>query len=103
MPEFRAIITVAGLPVEDEARWGRLATVLDRDHAEFGPVLSWDGGNLQVVLATEAPKAAQAAAELRSVVSNALAVAGLADVSATAVEVEQLTPCARSSQAGPEP
>ena len=86
--EYSARIEVPGLPVEDEARWGPLADRLEADFGQFGPVLSWEGMSVLVVMSTEATDRSTAARDLFDAVAECLSSVGLSDFYPVSVEVE---------------
>jgi hypothetical protein len=86
--EYRARIEVPGLPVEDEARWGPLADRLETDFGRFGPVLSWEGRSVLIVMSTEATDRSTAARDLFDAVAECLSSVGLSDSYPVSVEVE---------------
>lgn len=87
--EYRIWITVPGIPHTDEARWEPLAHALEHEHAKkLGPVLSWEGSDLGVTLATDAADEAEAADIATHAVTAALHDAGLGDHYPATCEVE---------------
>ena len=86
--EYRARIEVPELPVEDESRWGPLMDRLVGDCGEFGPVLSWEGDSVLVVMSTEAADRSTAARRLFDAVTECLVSVGLSDLYPVSVEVE---------------
>lgn len=91
--EYRAWLTIPGLPFSDEADHERLHRILDRDHGSYGPVMTWtdDGTATQIVLATDAADEAAAADELTSVVAQALHTADLGGLYPARVEIVPVT------------
>jgi hypothetical protein len=77
--EYRGWITVPGLTVEREADHDRLSRTLAREYGAYGPIMSWtdDGRSAQIVLATDAPDEAAAAAAMTNVVAAALRMSNL--------------------------
>ena len=90
MPEFRAFITIPALPFTAEDTWEPLAAALERDHAERGPILNWEGEDLQVVLSMAAEDQALAVRTLVGDVTDALRAAGLGDRYPSAFELEAI-------------
>lgn len=88
MPEYRAWITIPGLPIEPDEASFALASALDRDHGDLGPILGGSSEAVQVVLSTEAADPATAAGELHAAVVDSLRVAGLAHLYPSAIELE---------------
>ncbi|HEY2537642.1 MAG TPA: hypothetical protein VGI24_11755 [Solirubrobacteraceae bacterium] len=70
-----------------------LTEYLEREHAELGPIASWedDWTTLVLVLANDEPDPATAAENAARVVSEALHATGLADRFPTVFEVELAT------------
>jgi hypothetical protein len=88
MPEYRAWITIPGLPIEPDDASIALHRVLDRDHGELGPILGGDAGGVKVVLSTTAPDPATAAGDLHAAVVDSLRVAGLEHLYPSEIELE---------------
>ena len=88
MPEFRAHITVAGLPIRDTARWEPFRDALEREHANLGPILSWRTGVLVVALAADCDDQAEAAAVMIAAVTDSLRAAGLGALYPAVIELE---------------
>jgi hypothetical protein len=40
--EYRIFVQIPGVPLADEGSWERLIGWLERNHADLGPVISWD-------------------------------------------------------------
>ncbi len=83
--EYRVWVRISGLSFEQEGSWGQLLRVLERDHGECGPVISWpdDHSSAVVIVAADAMSAAAASATLTAVVIEALRVCGLDSLVAT--------------------
>lgn len=79
-----------GLPYAREASLEPVIGLLEREHAEFGPVIGWDDehGGAHLILATDADDAATAAQGVLDVVCAALRAAGPAGSYPTRGEVE---------------
>ena len=90
--EFRARIEVPGLPVEEESRWQPLIERLESKFGDFGPVLSWEGDSVIVVISTQAVDRGAAARELFGAVAESLNSAGLTDAYPVSLEVENVGP-----------
>lgn len=94
--EYRARIAVPDLPVEDEPRWGPLIDHLEAEFGGFGPVLSWEGDSMLVVMSTETNDRSTAARTLFDAVADSLSSVGLVDYYPASVEVlvadDHLTP-----------
>jgi hypothetical protein len=88
MPEYRAWITIPGLPIEPDHASLALHRALDRDHGELGPILGGDADGVQVVLSTNATDPAAAAGKLHAAVLHSLRVAGLEHLYPSAIELE---------------
>ncbi|HEX7300962.1 MAG TPA: hypothetical protein VF257_18340 [Solirubrobacteraceae bacterium] len=88
MPEYRAWITIPGLPIEPDDASLALHRTLDRDHGELGPILGGDARGVQVVLSTTASDPAAAAGELHAAVVDSLRIAGLEHLYPSAIELE---------------
>ncbi len=86
--EYRARITVPDLPVGEESQWGPLIEHLESRFGRFGPVLSWQGRSVLVVMATEAGDRNAAARALFDAVAESLSAVGLADHYPASVEIE---------------
>lgn len=86
--EFRIHTTLPGLPVEDEEAWEPLIEDLERNHPEFGPVIGWNEGNAQIVLATDAADPAEASRTAMQIITDALRASGLGHLYAAEFEVE---------------
>jgi hypothetical protein len=86
--EYRIFVQIPGVPLADEASWERLIGWLERNHADLGPVISWDDSTTAcVTVATDAEDAA--AAEIASgAVSRALHATDLGALYPRAIEVE---------------
>lgn len=88
MMEYRTWTSVAGIPHQDESVWLPLIRHLDKHHAELGPVATWEGDAIVLILANDEPDPATAAEHAARVVSEALHATGLADRFPTVYEVE---------------
>jgi hypothetical protein len=90
MPEYRARVTIPGLPLTADDQHDALMDALVRDAGELGPVMTWtdDQSATIVILATDAPDEATAAGELLAAVIDSLRSAGLEHLYPTAVELE---------------
>jgi hypothetical protein len=88
--EFRAFVTVPGIPVDDEDAGTALMAHLEREHARFGPIIGWENGVASLTLSMEAEDPAQAAGALTNVVVGALRSAGLGRLHPTSIEVEPI-------------
>ena len=77
--EYRVWVEISGLLFEQEEKWEQLLRVLERDHGEFGPVISWpdDHSAAVVIVAANATSATAASVTLTAVVTEALRVCGL--------------------------
>jgi hypothetical protein len=88
MPEYRAWITIPGLPIDPDDASIELHRILDRDHGELGPILGGDAEGVQVVLSVNASDPAAAAGELHAAVVDSLRSAGLEHLYPSAIELE---------------
>lgn len=88
MGEYRVWITVPDLPFSADDVWEPLIDELERRHGDLGPVLSWDGADMTVVLATDSDSEARAAQTGIDAVAGALHRAGLGSRYPASVEVE---------------
>lgn len=87
--EYRIFVHIPGVPLADEASWERLIGWLERNHADLGPVISWDDSTTAcVTVATDAEDAAAAAETASSAVSRALHATDLGALYPRAIEVE---------------
>ena len=86
--EYRAWITVPGLAFEDEERWEPFITSLERERADLGAIIGWDGDDAYVVVTTDAPDRATAALELLAAVGDALRRACLEDAEPRVARIE---------------
>lgn len=87
--EYRTWITVADMPVENEALWLPLIERLEHDEPELGPVVSWvDERTMQVVFALDGDSRSAAATDAVTVLGEALRAVGLGDRFPAAIEVE---------------
>lgn len=91
--EYRARITIPGIPVALESAWEPLLSRLESDHGKFGPVLAWDGGapdwpDAVVVMSTDAENEATAAGRMIEATLAALRDTGLGDRYTSRVELE---------------
>jgi len=86
--EYRGWISVPGLPFDEEAKWEPVIEQLERDAANFGPVIGWDENGAQIVVSTEATDQTSAAREFYDLVIDGLRACGLTDLYPTRVEVE---------------
>ncbi|MDP2710272.1 MAG: hypothetical protein Q8O56_03550 [Solirubrobacteraceae bacterium] len=58
----RVWTTITSLPFDDEARWEPVITSLERDHADLGPVISFEAdGSAVIILADDAVTLADSA------------------------------------------
>lgn len=89
--EFRAWITVPGLPFDAEERWEPFIGHLEREHAEHGPILGWDGDVAHVVVSMDARSDSAAARQLCAVVGESLRAVGLGDVRPSVASVEPVS------------
>lgn len=91
--EYRTWTSVANVPYDDEPAWTRLTTYLEREHAELGPVATWqdDNATLVLVLSDDAPDPATAAECATKVLSEALHACDMADRFPTVFHVEPVT------------
>jgi hypothetical protein len=85
--EYRAWISVPGLPVEAAQRWEPLIERLEHEHGEFGPILAWEHDGAQLVLSTDAPNEAVAARDMYHAVAESLRATGLAELYPARVEI----------------
>jgi hypothetical protein len=90
MPEYRAWITIPGLPIEPDDASIALHRVLDRDHSEFGPILGGDADGVQVILSMNAPDPASAVGEFHAAVVDSLRATGLDHLHPSKIELELL-------------
>jgi hypothetical protein len=88
MPEYRAWITIPGLPIEPDDASMTLHRVLDREHGDLGPILGGDAQGVKVVVSTAAPDPVTAAGELHAAVIDSLRIAGLKHLYPSAIELE---------------
>jgi hypothetical protein len=87
--EYRIFVQIPGVPLADEASWERLISWLERNHADLGPVISWDDSTTAcVTVATDAEDAAAAAEIASGAVSRALHATDLGALYPRAIEVE---------------
>jgi hypothetical protein len=92
MMEYRTWTSVADVPYSDESMWLPLIRYLDKNHAELGPVASWDDWTtIVLILANDEPDPATAAENATRVVSEALHATGLADRFPQVTQVEPAT------------
>jgi hypothetical protein len=90
--EYRTWTSVVDMPFRDEPKWLPLATYLEREYPQFGPIASWDDETTMVfILANDEPDPATAAENAARVVSEALHATGLADRFPTVFQVEPAT------------
>jgi hypothetical protein len=89
--EYRTWTSVADVPFHDEPKWLALTRHLEREHPELGPVASWEGEAIVLILANDEPDPATAAENAARVVSDALHATGLADRFPTVFQVEPAT------------
>jgi hypothetical protein len=87
--ECRIFVQIPGVPLADEASWERLIGWLERNHADLGPVISWDDSTTaRITVATDAEDAAAAAEIASGAVSRALHATDLGALYPRAIEVE---------------
>jgi len=88
--EFRARITVDGVPYEKPGAWEPLIERLEAVAAEYGPVLTWsdDGRSAVIVMSTEAQTPARAALAFYTTVAETLQALGMAGAYPSSVKVE---------------
>jgi hypothetical protein len=89
--EYRTCTSVADVPFTDEDKWMRLTEHLERTHPELGPVATWEGEAIVLILANDEPDPATAAENAARIVSEALHATGLADRFPTVFRVEPAT------------
>jgi len=87
--EFRAWITVPSLPF-DAQEWVPFIRHLEREHAEHGPIIGWDGDVAHVVVSTDALSESAAARQLSAVVGESLREVGLIEVGAAVASIEHV-------------
>ena len=88
--EFRAWITVPGLPFDAEERWESFIRHLEREHAEHGPIIGWDGDVAHVVISTDAGSESAAARQLSAAVGESLRAVGLIEAGAAVASIEHV-------------
>ena len=87
--EYRIFVQIPGVPLADEASWERLIGWLERNHADLGPVISWDDSTTAcVTVATDAEDTAAAAEIASGAVSRALHATDLGALYPRAIEIE---------------
>jgi hypothetical protein len=89
--EYRTWTSVADVPFSDESKWMLLTRYLELKHPELGPVASWEGEAIVLILASDEPDPATAAENAARIVSDALHATGLADHFPTVYQVEPAT------------
>jgi len=97
--EYRAWITVPGLPLAAEDRWGPLIRHLEREYDEYGPILGWEPEGSHIVLSMDARSEAIAARDLFHAVVESLRASGLEELYPTHVEIEPVRADAFASAA----
>jgi hypothetical protein len=92
VPEYRARVTIPGLPLTADDQHNALMDVLVHDAGELGPVMTWtdDWSGTIVILATDAPDEATAAGEMLAAVVDSLRCAALEHLYPTALEMERV-------------
>lgn len=88
MSEYRVTITIPNLPVEAEAQWEPFISRLERSAAAGGPILAWDRGEAQVLIAVSGPDEAEAARLALTQVIDSLRASDLADRYPSRLELE---------------
>lgn len=88
--EYRLYIRVPDLPFEEEKRWQPFADLLNADFAEYGPVISWSGSDIEVIIALVARDQAAAVHSGVGVIGQALRRVGRGDLYPHRVEVEEV-------------
>jgi len=87
--ECRIFVQIPGVRLADEASWARLIGWLEHNHADLGPVISWDDATTaRITVATDAEDAAAAAEIASGAVSRALHATDLGALYPRAIEVE---------------
>jgi hypothetical protein len=87
--EYRIFVQIPGVPLADEASWERLIGWLEHNHADLGPVISWDDSTTaRITIATDAEDAAAAAEMASGAVARALHATDLGALYPQAIEVE---------------
>lgn len=86
--EYRVYLRIPGLSFADEGRWEPLIETLERDRGELGPVIGFDDGAAEVIVALDCESEAVAATKAVEVVAEALQAVGLAELYPRGVEVE---------------
>lgn len=86
--EYRAWITVPGLPLAHEAAWQPLIAHMESAYSEYGPVISWYDDGARIVLSADAPSETDAAQTLYDAVAESLRAVGLTERYPSAVAVE---------------
>lgn len=88
MSEYRAWVTVPGLPFGAEDRWEPVIEKLERDAPDLGPVIGWTGDVAHFVVSADVDDPAELAERAVSAISRALRAAGHGDLYPAAFEVE---------------
>jgi hypothetical protein len=86
--DYRVTITIPNLPIEAEGQWGPFITRLERSAAAGGPILAWDRGDAQVLIAVSGPDEAGAARVALTQVIDSLRATDLADRYPSRLEFE---------------
>ncbi|HEX5309841.1 MAG TPA: hypothetical protein VFW38_12265 [Solirubrobacteraceae bacterium] len=89
--EYRTWTSVADLPLKIEDSWLPLTRYLERRHPQLGPVATWEGDALVLILAEDQPDPATAAERAATLISEALHACGLADRFPTVFQVEAVS------------
>lgn len=89
--EYRAFVSIPGLPFAAEDLWEPLIEHLQSVHGAYGPVIAWDDDIAEVVLSMAAPSEAIAARDMYAVVADSLRAQGLKRLYPSAIRVEHVS------------
>lgn len=88
--QYRVYLTIPNLPLEPEEAWEPLIETLERDAAELGPVIGWDGDDAHVIVAADAPDPTAATRIAVDALADARQRTGQQDRYSLRVEVEHV-------------
>lgn len=86
--DYRAWVTIADVPVDDEDRWEPVIEFLEREYSDMGPVMAREDNMACLVLSGEAEDPQEFARQAADAVVQALRAAGWVDKSPMRVFVE---------------
>jgi hypothetical protein len=88
--EYRAFLKIPGLTFADESKWEPLIERLERQYAQFGPVIGFDEGGAEIIVSMSCSSEADAAQSGVDAVVNSLRSVGLSTFYPASVEVERV-------------